>query len=75
MRVYESNAAVVPLAHGPRAIEPEEETALVLSMSEAARLEGKHMTEFEHSVPVAEPERYTSIAEVTEVPPQRAEAS
>jgi hypothetical protein len=32
-------------------------------MSEAARLERKHMTEFEHSVPVTEPAHETSVAE------------
>ena len=69
MRVFESKAAIVPLPHLPRAIEPEEEAALAVSMSEAGRLEGKHMTEFEHSFPVTEPEHETSVAEVTEVPP------
>jgi hypothetical protein len=38
MRVFESKAAVVLLAHVPRAIEPKEEAALAVSMSEAARL-------------------------------------
>jgi hypothetical protein len=69
MRVFETKAVVVPLPHVLQAIEPEEEAALAVSMSETARLEGKHMTEFEHSVPVTEPEHETSVAEVTEVPP------
>jgi hypothetical protein len=62
-RVFENKAAVVPPPLLPRAIEPKEEAALAVSMSEAARLERKHMTEFEHSVPVTEPAHETSVAE------------
>jgi hypothetical protein len=69
MLVFEGKVAVVLLAHVPRAIEPEKEAALAAFMSEAARLEGKHVTGFEHSVPIAEPEHETSVTEVTEVPP------
>jgi hypothetical protein len=68
MRVFESEAAVVQVPDVPRAIEPEEEAALAVSMSEATRFEGNNLTEFEHHIAVAEPKHETAVVEVTEVP-------
>ena len=67
MRVFQSEAAVVQVPDVPRVIEPEEEAALAVSMSEATRFEGNNLIEFERHIAVAEP-KHETVAEVTEVP-------
>ena len=51
-----------------RAIEAEEESAFAVSLFEAARLEPRDMTEFQHDVAVAELQHEAAAAELIEAP-------
>jgi hypothetical protein len=67
--IFEGKAAFVPRPEPPWLVEPEEQTGMIVPVTEVTMLEMRHMAEPEHEIAVAEPEHQTALAEVPRLEP------